>query len=230
MSSRPPESGVLRSRRQRLLQSIIRPVGHKSKGLMGLNKFLHNESLTTTLDILLAVDVLILIATISLEVQFLKSEIDDFEHACLSGQCSMFANEEEAEEEFDEFGDQDLKKAEEILLYISVGILSLFALELSLLFIANPKEFLSSPFHCLDLVVVVVALVFETAFQDLESVGFLVVARTWRFVRIGHAIVEVEEHVHEHKKHAETENVVAGNATVETEEAVVEGQQEAKEV
>eukprot|EP00968_Pinguiococcus_pyrenoidosus_P011404 scaffold922_cov327-Pinguiococcus_pyrenoidosus.AAC.30 len=48
MSSRPPESGVLRSRRQRLLQSIIRPVGHKSKGLMGLNKFLHNESLTTT--------------------------------------------------------------------------------------------------------------------------------------------------------------------------------------
>uniref|UniRef100_A0A7R9YF04 Voltage-gated hydrogen channel 1 n=1 Tax=Pinguiococcus pyrenoidosus TaxID=172671 RepID=A0A7R9YF04_9STRA len=138
--------------------------------------------------------------------------------------------EEEAEEEFDEFGDQDLKKAEEILLYISVGILSLFALELSLLFIANPKEFLSSPFHCLDLVVVVVALVFETAFQDLESVGFLVVARTWRFVRIGHAIVEVEEHVHEHKKHAETENVVAGNATVETEEAVVEGQQEAKEV
>ncbi|KAJ3080128.1 hypothetical protein HK102_003277 [Quaeritorhiza haematococci] len=81
--------------------------------------------------------------------------------------------------------------------YTSIAILSLFALELVLHFIAaGPAFFINSKLHAIDFVVVVTSLLLESLGRTtiVREVGsFLVVFRLWRIVRVVHATGEIVE-------------------------------------
>lgn len=84
---------------------------------------------------------------------------------------------------------QQVFDALEVLRWISIGILSLFCLEL--LFVAaakGPLRFLTTPLDVLDALVVACSLVFELVLHGIaETVaGLLVVLRLWRVLYIMH--------------------------------------------
>ena len=88
--------------------------------------------------------------------------------------------------------------AETVLYSLTIAILSTFFLELVISMIAlKPQIFFRQFFFALDFVIVSVSLALEISFHALNDdaiqsvVGLLVAARLWRFVRIGHGIVEV---------------------------------------
>merc|ERR1740117_2336507 len=85
---------------------------------------------------------------------------------------------------------------------ISVGILTLFLVELLLKVWIHPREFMSRPLHVLDLVVVVVSLICDVIIvrmlegyrargQVILFVSLLMVLRMWRVVRVLHGLHEV---------------------------------------
>lgn len=78
---------------------------------------------------------------------------------------------------------------------ISISILTVFFIELSVLMIClGVVHFFNNFYYVLDFVVVTVSLGLEILFamlNDIEAAelaGFLILARLWRFVRIGHGI------------------------------------------
>jgi len=90
--------------------------------------------------------------------------------------------------------------AHDVLLWLSVAILSLFGLELFLLFCIERLIFLRNPLYVLDAFVIAAALAIELyifyagSSQELSTVtGLLILSRSWRFVRVGHAIYMVNK-------------------------------------
>lgn len=91
---------------------------------------------------------------------------------------------------------------EEVLFALTLTILSLFMIELTLSMIAlTPQIFFRQFFFLLDFVIVSISLSLEIFFHfkkdDLYQtlVGILVLIRIWRFIRIGHGIVELTNEV-----------------------------------
>lgn len=89
-------------------------------------------------------------------------------------------------------------KTELAFFYITVLILSIFMVELTISMIAlTPGVFFRQFFFALDYVIITISLVLEITFHVLgddlyQSLsGLLVIIRIWRFVRIGHGIVEL---------------------------------------
>jgi hypothetical protein len=96
---------------------------------------------------------------------------------------------------------------EEVLFSITIMILGLFFIELNLSMITlKPTVFFRQLFYLLDYFIVTVSLVLELTFHFLKDdlyqslAGLLVLIRIWRFVRIGHGIVEVVAEM-SHEKH-----------------------------
>ena len=91
---------------------------------------------------------------------------------------------------------------------LTVVILSIFFLELTVEMVAlTPRVFFCQFWFLLDYVIISISLALEVAFRIKQEdiyqsfVGLLVVVRIWRFVRIGHGIVEVtHENVHNQGK------------------------------
>jgi hypothetical protein len=91
------------------------------------------------------------------------------------------------------------------LFSVTVTILSIFFLELTMEMIAlRPTVFFRQFFYALDYVIVTVSLVLELSLHFVEEdslaalLGVLIFARIWRFVRIGHGIIEVtSEYTHQ---------------------------------
>jgi len=80
---------------------------------------------------------------------------------------------------------------------MTISILSIFLTELCVLIVVlGPRTFFHHFFYVLDLFVVTSSFVLEIIFfaldeEVLESlVGLIVIFRVWRFVRIGHGLVE----------------------------------------
>eukprot|EP00536_Pseudo-nitzschia_multiseries_P011195 jgi/Psemu1/259648/estExt_Genewise1Plus.C_3680004 len=111
------------------------------------------------------------------------------------GDCD-YGYEDSGEAECDPHKWEAVHVAEEVLFYITVGILCIFfienLLEMSALGVC---KFFQQVFLALDFVVVTVSLVMELLLHLLHSqlaemAGLLIFFRLWRFVRIGHGIVE----------------------------------------
>jgi hypothetical protein len=90
-----------------------------------------------------------------------------------------------------------LHRAHNALFGITMGILSCFIVELTLLCIClGIKTFCRHSFYVLDAAVVTSSFVLELVFHlqrndaAATAVGFIVLGRLWRFVRIGHGLVE----------------------------------------
>mmetsp|Transcript_18656 Transcript_18656/g.40195 ORF Transcript_18656/g.40195 Transcript_18656/m.40195 type:complete len:364 (+) Transcript_18656:237-1328(+) len=93
---------------------------------------------------------------------------------------------------------ETVHKAEEVLFGLTIAILSLFMLELLVtLWALGARVFWRQLFYALDLFIVTTSLALELTFHvigddDLAAlVGLVIIGRVWRFVRIGHGIVEV---------------------------------------
>ena len=93
-----------------------------------------------------------------------------------------------------------------VLFSLTIAILGIFLIELCLLIIClKPRVFFGKPFYVLDFVVVTMSLGLELGFYFssneavAELAGLLIFARLWRFVRIGHGIIEVTNEYHGHK-------------------------------
>eukprot|EP00563_Minutocellus_polymorphus_P019660 CAMPEP_0197715138 /NCGR_PEP_ID=MMETSP1434-20131217/361_1 /TAXON_ID=265543 /ORGANISM="Minutocellus polymorphus, Strain CCMP3303" /LENGTH=341 /DNA_ID=CAMNT_0043299161 /DNA_START=63 /DNA_END=1088 /DNA_ORIENTATION=+ len=93
------------------------------------------------------------------------------------------------------------------LFFTTITILTIFMIELILLIVClKPRVFFRKSFYVLDLLVVSVSLSLESLFyaaddETLQSlIGVIVLARCWRFVRIGHGLVEVT-HEYASRKH-----------------------------
>ena len=85
-------------------------------------------------------------------------------------------------------------------LYVSlldeVTILFCFLFEVTLLIISKGKDFFKSPFYCIDLIVIVTSIVFDTEKHRLSAVvQLLIIMRIWRFARIVHGVYMVT-HIH----------------------------------
>lgn len=99
--------------------------------------------------------------------------------------------------------------AEKYLISVTLAILSLFFLELVLTMAAlTPKVFFRQLFYALDFFIVAVSLGVEIVFVikgdeiSASLFGLVILARVWRFVRIGHGIVELaEDMAHERELH-----------------------------
>eukprot|EP00121_Abeoforma_whisleri_P007042 Awhi_evm1s6417 len=147
---------------------------------------LHHKYLHYTLIFILIVDVMIVITGIALEIQYLESEVQGFEH--LLEECIH----DPANPPHEPFhaGNSTFHDVEIILGYISIGILFIFLIENVLLMIALGHRYFMSVFYVLDITVVVASIVLEFLFQNNLEGGLLVFARTWRFARIAHGLYE----------------------------------------
>mmetsp|Transcript_490 Transcript_490/g.745 ORF Transcript_490/g.745 Transcript_490/m.745 type:complete len:196 (+) Transcript_490:437-1024(+) len=107
-------------------------------------------------------------------------------------------------------GNQTLKEAFEAVEIASLCVLFIFAFDNFLLLIANGWAFFKSPLYVFDSVVVVLAIIFETVLRQAVAGGVIIIARAWRFVRIGHGIYETThdpaEEEHFRQKASETNN------------------------
>jgi len=97
----------------------------------------------------------------------------------------------------DEHKNHAVHMAEEVLFFFTISILATFMIELLVLMAAlTPRIFFKQAFYVLDLFVVAGSLALELSFHivsedTLASLsGILVLARIWRFLRIGHGLVE----------------------------------------
>ena len=99
--------------------------------------------------------------------------------------------------------------AHDVMLWMSVVILSLFALEMIILFAIERLVFLRNPLYVFDVFIISAALSIEIYLYSHKAgdsdqlsalAGLLVLARSWRFVRIGHAIFMVN-HKQQHSSH-----------------------------
>jgi len=95
------------------------------------------------------------------------------------------------------FGNPTLHDTEIILTYISMGILSLFLLEQFTLIWYLKDQYFKNPLFLLDIFVISVSLTLEIVHMSAGLGGMLVMARTWRFARVAHGMVEGSHQVDE---------------------------------
>eukprot|EP00457_Paulinella_chromatophora_P015136 gb/GEZN01015697.1/.p1 GENE.gb/GEZN01015697.1/~~gb/GEZN01015697.1/.p1 ORF type:complete len:256 (-),score=50.64 gb/GEZN01015697.1/:115-846(-) len=171
----------------------------KSHWRSKLLEILHDHNFQLMLMVLLVLDVFMLMGEIFLDSEF----------ACNPRTCDGLCKDEPGAVEF----------LHQLFFVLSVLIMSIFALELLLLWVAiGTRKFISNKLYLLDVLVVFLALVLEvwghhklehdaghqteheetvnTALASEISV-LLVVSRTWRLVRIGHGIFDVTREVEE---------------------------------
>jgi len=169
---------------------------HETHGWRGsVNSALHGDRAHKILNSLLILDLLALIVGMILELQYIEGDRD----AMLVAFKKCVANSKLCPDpsHMGHYGDHMLHELVEITEYASMSILAIFFLENMMLVLANGTEFFMNPWHALDLIVVVVSLGFELEgmFGNNEAggaVGLLVIARSWRFIRIGHGIHEMD--------------------------------------
>jgi hypothetical protein len=89
-----------------------------------------------------------------------------------------------------DMGKEFYDKAERFVFWVSIVILSTFLLESLIQFVAKPMKFFFDKGKMLDFVIVTVALVLEIVYEKSNVGGLIVLARVWRFARIGHGVHE----------------------------------------
>lgn len=100
-----------------------------------------------------------------------------------------------------------------VLFAMTITILSTFFIEIHLEMIAiGPSVFFRQMFYLFDYIIILVSLALELLFHfdtgdlGLTSLsGLIIFARIWRFVRIGHGIIEVTTEITHSKYDALTE-------------------------
>jgi hypothetical protein len=188
-------------------------VGWRNK----LNSALGSEVVHTILNTLLVFDLLTVVVGMLLEQQHSDTQVHDIRQAFKS--CIKNHKLCPSLDHLGHYGAHSLHEWAELMEYLSLTILLVFLLENVLLLIANGYKFLRNPWHTLDLVVVVVSIGFELdaimVTGDNAVVGLVVLARLWRFIRIGHGLHEILHDVHEHEESLDDHHVAHDDRSLE---------------
>jgi hypothetical protein len=97
----------------------------------------------------------------------------------------------------DEHKWETVHTTEEVLFALTIAILSVFFIDNILTIIVLQRAFFKQFFYVLDFFIVTVSLALEIAFRVIHRdllvalTGLLIFARVWRFVRIGHGLIEI---------------------------------------
>lgn len=128
-------------------------------------------------------------------LRFLWSETAD--HATHEGICEDGLTPTEGTGGCDPHKWENVHKAEFGFFIITIMILFIFFIELNLEMVAlHPGVFFRQFFYLLDYLIVTVSLILELSFHFMNDdslatlLGLLIFGRVWRFVRIGHGIIE----------------------------------------
>ena len=204
-------------------QEHVHEIHGKDSWRYAVVSFLHSKPVQITLMTLLLLDVVILFTEIFLLATYpnCSTIVRDAISCCpvVGAEGERFLSEthgegycEEGEpSEYDAGCDEHkwhkVHKAEEALFISTVIILSIFVVEQNLAMAAlTPCIYFRQLFYLLDYFIVAVSLALEVTFRALDDdtvqslVGLIVLARIWRFVRIGHGLVEVTSEL-SHKKY-----------------------------
>jgi Ion transport protein len=183
-------------------------------------RFLHQKWVQILLLLLLALDIIILFAELLLLGVFPSCQIvvRDCISCCpgshtdpVEGGERWLSVEEDHGEEICEAGYQAtgepscdehkwqvVHAAELGMFWTTICILSIFMVEILVeMWALSPSIFFRQCFYTMDFIVILVSLVLELMFHFFSRVwaeelaGFVIFFRLWRFVRIGHGIVEV---------------------------------------
>ena len=201
---------------------VIETHGWDSRKAAAL-RFLHQKWVQTVLCCLLILDVLILFTELILLSAFPVCEIIVRDCiACCSATEDSHGGERWLAGEHDEICDAGYHEtgqascdghkwhavhtAEEVLFWITITILTIFFAELMVeIWSLTPCIFFRQAFYAIDFFVITVSLILELVFHfhareyAEELIGFIIIFRLWRFVRIGHGIVEVTAELgHQH--------------------------------
>jgi hypothetical protein len=135
-----------------------------------------------------------------------ESDLEYDEHGDDHAICEAGFEPDHGEAACDSHKWQGVHTAEAVLFSLTITILSVFLVELHLEMIAlGPTIFFRQFFYTLDYLIVTVSFALELFFrfsaeEALQSlVGILVFARVWRFVRIGHGIIEITSELTHHQ-------------------------------
>lgn len=200
----------------------------KESWRMRILEFLHRKSIQIALMALLSLDVILLFVELFLIATFPACDVikqncascceySSAEHDAgrlLSGGGEEEICESGLEPDFDTGGCDPGKwsvvhTVETVLFSLTVVILSIFFIELNIQVAAlGPRVFFRQLFYALDYFIVTLSLVLELSLHSISEdslatfLGLLIFARVWRFVRIGHGIIEVTSELI-HAKHEE---------------------------
>lgn len=151
--------------------------------------FFYDPMVMLAMSTFVIVDVVCVILGLSFELQYLNSQVDDYEDVVESCQHQInststgygVCND-------DDVGKDYYDRAERIAFWISVVMLCLLLSESLMLLVAKPVRFFYDKGRMLDFVVVAVSLTLELLFDESNVGGLVVAIRLWRFARIGHGI------------------------------------------
>lgn len=139
------------------------------------------------------------------ESEHLRRILAEDEHHNLCGHSAIESYEYEAT--CDPHKWEEVHRAEKILFALTITILSGFLFELTLMMLILQRAFFSQLFYVLDFFIVATSLALEILFKTMDEdalisvAGLLVFGRIWRFVRIGHGLVEVTaDYAHKDKE------------------------------
>jgi len=168
--------------------------------------FVHGHGFQIFLGILLVIDVCVIVTELVLEAH--KPQCHVIEDQCLCECADHYAPmcpDGHVVEPHCHHHPQWVDDLHKSLLSISIGILSIFELELFAIFAVVRSLFFHNFWYMLDLLIVTTSLVIEVLIfkhilvYEESEIGLLVFIRLWRFVRIGHGIY-VDTHEFEHAK------------------------------
>jgi hypothetical protein len=172
---------------------------------------LHSPTMHIVLFVLLVVDGAICFICGVLETQYLQTKVDDCtayvdtcvtsHHRRLGGVVRQLGGSSSDPADLcnghPHFGNHALHEAEFILACISAGILTLFLLEQFGLMLALKREYFRHKALLLDFFVISFSLALEIFVLNMTIGGLLVLARAWRFARVGHGVFEGQEKIEE---------------------------------
>lgn len=177
---------------------------------------LHSQPIQITLSCLLLLDVIILFVEIFLLAQFPPCHVIERDAiSCCPSRGENVSERFLASTDHHNFCEDGLESTEylagcdshkwhrvhtteKVLFGLTITILCVFMIELNITMLAlKPLIFFRQLFYLLDYIIVAVSLALELTFHFLSEdvvasfVGILVIARIWRFFRIGHGLIEV---------------------------------------
>lgn len=113
-------------------------------------------------------------------------------HACPKAKYTKHGHE-------DEKGEDRLHAVEESLFWLGITILIVLLAHQLILFACLGLEYLRHPLNCVDITALALCIILEIQLHNSES-GVIVIALTWRVIRIFHGmshVVETEKHKNE---------------------------------
>lgn len=191
-------------------------------------EILTSHSFQVVMVALLAIDILLVIAGLIIEIQYQDSKIDDLEDALREtkldtnstavvlqvGSHGNSSHSEDAvsahnyhiEHTIDHAGSHTLHQAELMLVYLSSFVLSIFVIEgLTLIWGMGFFRWFKAnhKLYVADFVLVVTSLVLELVLLQHKSLaGLLIIGRSWRVLRIVHGVKEyyIEKQEWDHER------------------------------